>query len=147
MRSLVLVAHGSRRAAANAEVKELTQQVAQRAGARYGSVSNGFLEMAQPDIPTAIQQAIDAGATELIVVPYFLSAGQHVTEDIPQIVKRKQDEYPAVPMMIAPYLGVATTIPDLLLALAETPLPDNTRLGATRPSDKISPIPRKYVPS
>lgn len=120
MRGLVLVAHGSRRAAANREIGELAQRVAQQAGARYGSVTYGFLEMAEPDIPTAIQQALDAGATEVIVVPYFLSAGRHVTEDVPQQVRCKQDEYPAVPIMIAPYLGCVATIPDVLLELAET---------------------------
>lgn len=119
MRGLVLVAHGSRRAAANVEVGELTQRMAQQVGARYGVVTHGFLEMALPDIPTAIQQAIDAGATEVIIVPYFLSAGRHVTEDIPRIVRCKQDEYPVVPMIIAPYLGSTATIPDLLLGLAE----------------------------
>ena len=113
MRGLVLIAHGSRRAAANVEVSELAQRMARQAGARYGVVTHGFLEMAEPSIPDAIQQAIDMGATEVVVVPYFLSAGRHVTEDIPQQVSCKQAEYPAVPMNIAPYLGSLATIPDL----------------------------------
>ncbi len=118
MRGLVLVAHGSRRAAANVEVAELARQVALQAGARYGVVTHGFLEMAEPSIPDAIQQAIDAGATEVVVVPYFLSAGRHVTEDIPRQVRRKQADCSAVRMTIAPYLGALATIPDLLLKLA-----------------------------
>jgi len=118
MRGLVLVAHGSRRAAANVEVAELTQRVALQAGARYEVVTHGFLEMAEPSIPDAIQQAVDAGATEVVVVPYFLSAGRHVTEDIPQQVRCKQADCPAVRMTIAPYLGIAAAIPDLLLQSA-----------------------------
>ena len=118
MRSLVLVAHGSRRTAANVEVGELAQRVARQAGECYGFVTHGFLEMAEPSIPDAIQQAIEVGATEVVVVPYFLSAGRHVTEDIPQQIRGKQEMYPAVQIVIAPYLGAAATIPDLLLQSA-----------------------------
>ena len=48
----------------------------------------GFLELAEPSIPDGIQRCIDAGATEVVVVPYFLSAGRHVSEDIPAEVEK-----------------------------------------------------------
>lgn len=117
MKSLLLVAHGSRRAASNDEVRELTKRVAQQAGADYGYVSCGFLELAEPSIPDGIQECIDQGAKEVVVLPYFLSAGRHVAEDIPAEVKIKQDEYAGVDIKIVPYLGSAAGIVDLLLGL------------------------------
>lgn len=118
MKALLLVSHGSRREASNEEVRELTRRVTALAGERYGNVSCAFLELADPSIPDGIQRCIDEGATEVVVLPYFLSAGRHVTEDIPAEVRIKQEEHPAVNIRIAGYLGGAEQIPELLLDMA-----------------------------
>ncbi len=120
MKSLLLVAHGSRRAASNDEVRELTRRVAARAAARYEHVACAFLELAEPSIPDGIQACIDAGADEVVVVPYFLSAGRHVAEDIPGEVRVKQVQHPGLRIHIAPYLGMNEAIPELLLQAAAT---------------------------
>jgi sirohydrochlorin ferrochelatase len=113
--SLVIVAHGSRQAAANAEIARLTERIAAQAGEQYSLVTFGFLEMAEPSIPQAIQSCIVAGAQVVWIMPYFLAAGRHVTVDIPQQVKLKQDEFPDVEIKIMPYLGSLKEIPELLL--------------------------------
>lgn len=115
MRSLLLVAHGSRRQESNDEVRALTRRLAQQAGDAFGHVDCGFLELAEPSIPDGIQGCIDAGATEVVVVPYFLSAGRHVAEDIPAEVKIKQDQHPGIRIEIAPYLGAADEVAGLLI--------------------------------
>ncbi len=116
MKSLLLVAHGSRRAASNDEVRDLTEQLRQQAQGRYAQVNCAFLELAEPSIPDGIEACIQAGAQEITVLPYFLSAGRHVAEDIPQEVAIKQQEYPQLKIEIAPYLGSTTQMSELLLA-------------------------------
>lgn len=118
MKSLLLVAHGSRREASNDEVRRLTERLAERAGGAYGHVACGFLELAEPSIPDGIQQCIDAGAEQVVVLPYFLSAGRHVAEDIPAEVATKQAQHPQVDIRISSYLGAADGITDLLLIAA-----------------------------
>ena len=76
------------------------------------------LEIAEPSIPDGIQQCIERGAREVVVLPYFLSAGRHVAEDIPREVQTKQLEHPEITVRIAPYLGAAEHVPELLLELA-----------------------------
>ena len=88
MKSLLIVAHGSRRAASNDEVRALSERVARQAGDAYRRVECAFLELAEPSIPDGIQAEIDAGAVDITVVPYFLSAGRHVAEDIPAEVAK-----------------------------------------------------------
>jgi sirohydrochlorin ferrochelatase len=75
--------------------------------------------VAEPSIPDGIKAAINAGANEVVVLPYFLSAGRHVAEDIPGFVAQTQTEYPGVQIRIAPYLGTAIELPHTLLELAE----------------------------
>ncbi len=118
MKALLLVAHGSRREASNEEVRELTERVAGMAGERFGLVSCAFLELAGPSIPDGIQHCIDAGADEVLLLPYFLSAGRHVSEDIPAQVRLKQQEHPQVAIRVASYLGSAPGVFDLLLETA-----------------------------
>jgi sirohydrochlorin ferrochelatase len=118
MRHLLVVAHGSRREASNEEVRQLAADLIPRAAGRFDGVSCAFLEIAAPSIPDGIEAAVQAGAGEVVVMPYFLSAGRHVAEDIPREVAGKQSQYPLVHMHVAPYLGLAAGVSDILLDLA-----------------------------
>ncbi len=117
--NLILVAHGSRREASNDEVRRLTQQVA--AGSHHQHVGCGFLELADPDIPTAIAQEIDRGATRILILPYFLSAGRHVTEDIPAILEKARQLHPDTHIQQLPYVGQQDGMIELLRSAAEKP--------------------------
>lgn len=111
------MAHGSRREASNEEIRQLTRALAEQAGAGFESVSCAFLELVEPSIPDAIEQAVRGGAQQVLVLPYFLSAGRHVAEDIPELVEAMQRQHPQVDIRITPYLGAAAGVPQLLLDL------------------------------
>ena len=116
-RSLIVVAHGSRRKQSNDEVRRLTEAVARQALGRFVSVSSAFLELADPDIPSAIDAAITDGANEVVLLPYFLSAGRHVAHDIPHLVADKQRQYPHVKLTLGPHLGHADGMAALVLSM------------------------------
>jgi sirohydrochlorin ferrochelatase len=79
--ALLVAAHGTRSAAGIATTRAL---VAALARARPDvPVSLCFLDVAEPSLP----DALDAAATcDLVVVPLLLSAGYHVSTDIPDVV-------------------------------------------------------------
>ncbi|OED36337.1 hypothetical protein AB833_27310 [Chromatiales bacterium (ex Bugula neritina AB1)] len=114
MKSLLLIAHGSRREASNEEIRELTIKLRQHPSNNADNTSCAFLELAEPSIPEGIQSCIDNGAKTIVVYPYFLSKGRHVTEDIPAEVARKKLEYPEIDIFIAGYFGAADEVVDLL---------------------------------
>ena len=116
-RGLVLVAHGSRRESSNEEVRRVAAQLAEQAGDRFEMVHAAFLELAEPLIPDGVQCCLDNGMEEVVVLPYFLSAGRHVVEDIPAEVAKINNTTGAV-VRIAPYLGAAEGLTDILLQLA-----------------------------
>lgn len=116
VKALVVVAHGSRRAASNEEVGELACQLAGLVGDEYPIVGVGFLELAEPLIPESLEKVIAQGATEICVFPYFLSAGRHVVTDVPNEVKIVQDKYPDIPIKMLSYLGA---LPGLKNFIAE----------------------------
>jgi sirohydrochlorin ferrochelatase len=118
MKSLLLVAHGSRRAESNDEVRQLALQLEASANGQFDQIACAFLELAEPSIPDGLRAAIRAGATEVTVLPYFLSAGRHVVTDIPGEVNIIRAESPEVKIILAPYLGASPAVVDLLLGLA-----------------------------
>lgn len=113
--ALIIIAHGSRRQESNDEVRQLAEQIEQRATAQFASVSCAYLELAEPSIPAAIEQAINAGAVELHLVPYFLSAGRHVAHDIPEIVAEKRHQHPDIDIHLDAHLGSAPGMAQLVL--------------------------------
>lgn len=115
-RALLVVAHGSRRAESNDEVRQLTDTLRGVLADEYHRVECAFLELAQPLIPQGIDACVAEGAGEVVVLPYFLSAGRHVTQDIPNIIATSQARHPAIRLRLAPYLGQAVS---LVTSLAE----------------------------
>jgi sirohydrochlorin ferrochelatase len=118
MKSLLVIAHGSRREASNDEIRELTERITEKAGANFDLIVPAFLELAEPSIPEGIKICAEKGATEILVMPYFLSAGRHVAEDIPGEVDSVRDHYPGVNIRILPYLGSLEVIPDIMIEQA-----------------------------
>lgn len=116
-RALLVVAHGSRRAASNDEVRRLTGDLRARA-AGFDRVDCAFLELAEPSIPAGLEDLVEWGATDVTVLPYFLSAGRHVAEDIPAQIRLVEARYPGVRIRQAPYLGDSPGVVALLLEQA-----------------------------
>ena len=108
MKALVVVAHGSRRAASNDEVRELACALAGMLSDVFPIVEVGFLELAEPLIPAALERVIAAGATDISVFPYFLSAGRHVVTDVPEEVKTVQEKYPQLSIKMLTHLGASS---------------------------------------
>jgi len=117
MKALLVVAHGSRREASNEEVRALVQRMARQPGP-FDRLEAAFLELAEPSIPEGIRRLVEAGAEEVVVVPYFLSAGRHVSQDIPRLVEAARRAHPVSAIRLAPHLGSADGVAGLLMALA-----------------------------
>jgi sirohydrochlorin ferrochelatase len=115
---MLIVAHGSRRSESNDEIRTLAAHVSAQCGDAFDFVGSAFLELAEPSIPDGIQQCIDQGAEEITIMPFFLSAGRHVVTDVPELVRAKQQEYPHLRIRMAPYLGVSSLMPRLILESA-----------------------------
>ena len=124
MKSLLLIAHGSRVRESNDEVAavcdklraQLRDQLRGRGQSAFEHVDYAFLELASPSIPEGVAQCVKAGASEVLVLPYFLSAGKHIRDDIPsEIAKCK---HPGVVIRVCDYVGDAKGMIELLAQLA-----------------------------
>ncbi len=114
MRALLIVDHGSRRAESNDMLPQMATLVQQRVGPSV-LVAWAHMELAQPDIAQVFRQCVDAGAREVVVVPYMLGPGRHATEDIPRLAEAAASDHPGVQLRVAPPLGIHPLLAELVV--------------------------------
>ena len=115
-RAIVLFGHGSR----EAQWREPMDEVARRIRARVPQVDVrcAFLDLEPPDLATAVDQLIAAGADSIRIVPMFLGVGKHAREDLPRIVEQCRHAHPALHIELQSSVGENTRLLDLLAAIA-----------------------------
>jgi sirohydrochlorin ferrochelatase len=101
--ALLLIAHGSRRAEANAELDYLAAEL--RARGEYLVVQPSYLELADPEIVPGGEMCVAVGAGRVVMLPYFLSPGRHVVEDLTAARDELARRHPAVEFVLAEPLG------------------------------------------
>lgn len=111
MNALLMVAHGSRHAEANAEIHRLVHRIAKHTPL----VALAFLEIAPPTLDDALAELVAAGATQIVVLPYFLAAGRHTTRDIPYQINQAKAKHPQIGFEILPHLGALPGMDALIL--------------------------------
>ena len=112
-RAILLVDHGSRVASANAGLDEVAEQLRGRLPDRIVRVAH--LEIAPPGIGEGIDACVAAGATEIVVHPYFLSPGRHTSHDIPIQVEEAAARHPGVRVRLTAALGPHPKLIDVII--------------------------------
>ncbi len=75
------------------------------------------MEIASPSIEEAIDTAAREGATEVLVHPFFLVPGRHLTGDIPDLVGRAASRHRLLHVELTEPLGSAPGLADLIVEL------------------------------
>jgi sirohydrochlorin ferrochelatase len=97
---IVVFGHGSSVASANDAVRVVAANAA-REGA-WPLYETAFLECA-PRLADAVRNLAAGGASEVLVLPYFLTLGIHLQRDLPKLVADLATQY-GVPIRVAPPL-------------------------------------------
>lgn len=94
MLGVIVFAHGSRDPLWRAPVESVAQQIAQ--ADPTASVSCAYLELCEPDIATAADRLVAAGARQVRVLPLFFGMGKHAREDLPLLLASLREAHPQV---------------------------------------------------
>lgn len=122
--TLLIMAHGSRKAAANREFLQLVNSLqAQQLG--YSSIVGCFLELASPNLVQAIAacfedvclgdaclegarleaEHLEENQTQFELYPLFFNGGNHIKRDIPAQIQQAQQQFPHIQIQQRPYFG------------------------------------------
>lgn len=106
--AILLIAHGSRRAEANQELVDLAARLLDSDfpdSQRYAIIEPSYLELADPDIVAGGGICVAKGATRVLMIPYFLSAGVHIRRDLTEARDQLCEKFPEVSFLLGPPLG------------------------------------------
>ena len=117
---IVLFAHGSRDPRWREPIEAVARAVQERAPKAV--VRCAYLELAEPDFPTAARELAEAGVQRLRVVPMFLGMGKHAREDLPRLVDDARLSHPGLNIEVSSPVGEAPELVSLLAELALRPL-------------------------
>lgn len=108
--AILLLGHGSRASNANNAQFKVAEDLRQT----YPIVVCAFLELSEPNIPAGLTLCHQAGATCIIVVPYFLALGIHVQKDLPEIIAQWLERHPEVEVRMANPLGYSPKMTEIV---------------------------------
>lgn len=146
-KAVILMGHGSR----VPDAGKCMEKVAARL--RELSVSDivdiCYMERLGPRFPQVFEKCIKLGATEVVLIPYFLHLGLHTRTDIPSMMKLEAAKYPNVKLVFGKNLGFDELLVELVAKrVEESHLFDDVRnlhLN-TRDHFRLQPNDRVYVP-
>lgn len=102
--AVLLMGHGTRRAAGVAEFHALIEQMRQALPQR--TLLAGFLELTDPSLGEALETLRQQGFRRITALPAFLMAAGHIKNDIPIILNAFQAEHPNLEIVLGADLGI-----------------------------------------
>lgn len=92
----LIVGHGTRNLEGQSQLRRIFSQMTQLAGAdglKGRPAELAFLELAEPNIMTAVERLFQAGVQQLVVVPVLLFSAGHAQHDIPHVVEAAAERF------------------------------------------------------
>ena len=101
--AVIILGHGSRAEGAGESVAALAETL--RNSGQFGWVEHAFLQYAPPTFEQAVGQCVDRGASCIVIVPFFVQTGAHVSRDIPALVGEFRKRFPSVQFQVTGHVG------------------------------------------
>lgn len=114
--SILLLGHGSPKKDANKleQVGTMLHGML-HPGCREECIKVAYLQFAEPGIMDTIKQAVNQGAKKVVLHPFFLSSGMHVTKDIPELIGEARQLYPNINFIYTEPLGIHEKLAHIVL--------------------------------
>lgn len=93
-KAVIVISHGSKNQKASEQFRELVARV--QDAKKEMRIDGAFFQFAEPSVPEKVAELVDAGYTDIVFIPFFLMYGNHVAEDIPELVADMQQAYSGV---------------------------------------------------
>jgi Zn-finger protein len=111
-RGIVVLSHGSRLKKANSSLDRTVRAIKQKTG--LNTIIPAYLQAFHPDLSESIKGLVTRGCRTLVIVPFFLFNGNHVTRDIPGLIKEEKKKYPKIKFIYTKNLSEDMRIADIV---------------------------------
>jgi sirohydrochlorin ferrochelatase len=114
-KAVIIVGHGSRGGGNDAALKRLAEEVGRSAGDVL--IEYAFLQFAQPSADAALNRCIAQGSRKIVIIPFFMQAGGHVTRDIPAFLDKARALHPECDIRSTDYVGAHPLMTQIVMDL------------------------------
>ena len=121
MNALILFSHGSLLCGAGEALQKHADRLRQRGD--FAPVEIGYLNYSEPTFADAVQKCAEAGATRIVIAPYFLITGYFVTKSLPEKIAAAQILHPEMTFVVAEAFNFHESLADALWESAITARP------------------------
>jgi len=143
--AVLILGHGSPVSKANNTLLEVAEAVRMKGG--YGIVQPAFLQFEHPNFAEAVDIIVGMGAQQIIVHPYFLYMGAHVTKDLPFEIGTVKKKYPDIEFILAPHLGYHEKLVDIAVERIESVKNKKSEVRSQKSEgNRITPFPTSHIP-
>ncbi len=128
MRAVIILGHGSRVPEAGKDMGTVATLLKNKYD--FEMVEACQMSRLGPHYPETLAKCVRNGATEVIIIPYFLNRGLHIRLDIPEMMKEEAKKYPHVKIIFGKRLGWDPMFADIIYRRIQESLdlPDVRRL-------------------
>jgi sirohydrochlorin cobaltochelatase len=99
---ILIVCHGSQRREANEGFEAMVARIAAHLHAE--EVLATYFSIVHPSIEDRVDELVARGVERIVLMPYFLFAGQHISVDIPVILNACRTKHPQISLEMLPSL-------------------------------------------
>jgi sirohydrochlorin ferrochelatase len=107
MKGLLILAHGSKWKETEETLSVVVDMLREELGnsSGIGAIETAFLQFSDKTLHSGLKALADKGIDDIVVIPYFLFAGTHIKEDIPEEIAEFTKEYPNIRIHFGNTLG------------------------------------------
>ena len=113
---VILFAHGSRDPLWRLPIDAVVERM--RGQQTSMPVAVAFLELTEPDLPSAVEALMKQDVAHVRILPMFLGVGRHAREDLPELVHGLRQAYPQMSFELLPAIGEHPAMTALMADIA-----------------------------
>ena len=111
-KAVVLLGHGSIRESANIEIRAMWAMMQTQLPDL--DIRGSFVEVAEPTLEQVIEQLAAEQVERVVIVPMFLTRGNHLSNGIPHILDRMKEKYPNIQIDLTQHLGADPLLAEII---------------------------------
>jgi len=116
----LILAHGSRAKEAETTLNRVVEKMRKIMGSEFVEKAN--MELSGPDIFEGIENLVQKGVSQVVVVPMFLFEGHHIQHDIPRLVQKAKEKFSQIDIKMARHIDADDRLVQILVDRAREAL-------------------------
>jgi sirohydrochlorin ferrochelatase len=113
--AVIILGHGSRSEGADKSIQRIAAEVKKRGG--YEIVEQAFLQHTPPTLMETIEACARQDAGRIVIVPFFMQSGAHVTKDVPALIEQARKKHPGIEILLTDFVGSHPLMAEIMMDL------------------------------